>query len=168
MDGAHPLWVFCRSELPLSRIAYVNGRYLSRRDASVNIEDRGYQFADGVYEVCEVREGRLVDERRHVERLRRSLNELKIAWPLAPAALALVLRETIRRNRVRNGIVYVQVTRGVARRDHAFPPPGTAPSLVITARSLVHEANARLAAPDVAFVTLPDHPSASVAIKTIS
>ena len=68
------------------RFAYVNGRYLSRRDASVNIEDRGYQFADGVYELCEVREGRLIDERRHIERLRRSLNELKIAWPLAPSA----------------------------------------------------------------------------------
>src|SRR5262245_28406151 len=78
----HPRFSF-RSELHLSRIAYVNGRYLSRRDASVNIEDRGYQFADGVYELCEVREGRLIDERRHVERLRRSLAELKTAWPLA-------------------------------------------------------------------------------------
>ena len=84
----------------MSRVAYVNGRYLSRRDASVNIEDRGYQFADGVYELCEVREGRLIDERRHIERLRRSLNELKIAWPLAPSALAVVMRETIRRNRL--------------------------------------------------------------------
>jgi branched-subunit amino acid aminotransferase/4-amino-4-deoxychorismate lyase len=100
MDGTRPPQVFFRLELPLSRIAYVNGRYLSRRDAAVNIEDRGYQFADGVYELCEVRDGRLIDERRHVERLRRSLHELKIAWPLVPSALAVVMRETIRRNLV--------------------------------------------------------------------
>src|SRR5262249_53302955 len=106
------------------------------RDATVNIGDRGYQFADGVYELCEVRDGRVIDERRHIERLRRSLAELQIAFPLTPAALALVMRETIRRNRVRNGIVYLQITRGVARRDHAFPPAGTAPSIVVTARSL--------------------------------
>ncbi len=105
----------------MSRIAYVNGRYLPRSDAKVAVEDRGYQFADGVYEVCEVREGRLIDERRHMARLDRSLGELRIARPMSPAALAVVLRETIRRNRVRDGIVYVQVTRGVARRDFPFP-----------------------------------------------
>ena len=86
----------------MSRIAYVNGRYLPRRDAMVNIEDRGYQFADGVYELCEVKDGRVIDERRHIERLRRSLAELQIAFPLTPAALGVVMRETIRRNRVRN------------------------------------------------------------------
>src|SRR5437667_5512028 len=118
----------------MSRIAYVNGRYVPRRDAMVHIEDRGYQFSDGVYEVCEVREGRLIDERRHVARLQRSLSELRIAMPMTPAALGVVLRETIRRNRVADGIVYLQITRGVARRDHAFPPPGTAPSVVVTAR----------------------------------
>src|SRR5579864_3535209 len=105
----------------MSRIAYVNGRYLPRAEAKVSVEDRGYQFADGVYEVCEVRAGRLVDERRHMARLDRSLKELRIARPMAAAALAVVLRETIRRNRVRNGIIYLQVTRGVARRDFPFP-----------------------------------------------
>ena len=95
------------------------------RDASVNIEDRGYQFSDGVYEVCEVRGGRLIDERRHMERLARSLAELRIAMPMSPAALGVVLHEVVRRNRVRWGIVYLQITRGVARRDHAFPPAGT-------------------------------------------
>jgi len=163
-----PPWVFFRSEPPLSRVAYVNGRYLSRRDASVNIEDRGYQFADGVYELCEVREGRLIDERRHIERLRRSLNELKIAWPLAPSALAVVMRETIRRNRVYNGIVYVQVTRGVARRDHAFPPAGTPSSIVVTARSLDPAANERLAAEGIAVITVPDDRWSRVDIKTIA
>src|SRR5438876_11583365 len=119
----------------MSRIAYVNGRYLPLRDATVHVEDRGYQFADGVYEVCEVRGGRLVDERRHLDRLVRSLQELRIALPMSRAALAVVLRETVRRNRVHDGIVYLQVTRGVARRDHAFPPAGTAPGMVVTARS---------------------------------
>ncbi|HVG50348.1 MAG TPA: aminotransferase class IV, partial [Xanthobacteraceae bacterium] len=91
----------------MSRIAYVNGRYLPHRYATVHIEDRGYQFADGVYEVCEVRAGRLVDERRHMERLRRSLRELRIAEPMAPTALSVVLHEVVARNRVVNGIVYV-------------------------------------------------------------
>src|SRR5262249_30875670 len=117
--------MFSRSELSLSRIAYVNGRYLPRRDATVNIEDRGYQFADGVYDLWEWRDGRVTDERRHIEPLRRSFAELKIAFPLPPAALALVMRKPTRRNRVRNGIVYLQIPRGVARRDHAFPPAGT-------------------------------------------
>ena len=113
----------------MSRIAYVNGRYLPRALAKVSVEDRGFQFADGVYEVCEVREGRLVDERRHMARLDRSLNELRIARPMSPAALSIVMRETVRRNRVRDGIVYLQITRGVARRDFAFPAAGTKASL---------------------------------------
>src|SRR5882724_6947869 len=130
----------------MSRIAYVNGRYVPRRDAMVHVEDRGYQFADGVYEVCEVRAGRMVDERRHMERLRRSLGELRIAIPMSPAALGIVMRETIRRNRVHDGIVYLQITRGVARRDHGFPPPGTVPSVVVTARSVDLAGNERAAA----------------------
>src|SRR5882757_10307190 len=88
----------------MSRFAYVNGRYRPLRDAHVHIEDRGYQFADGVYEVCEVRDGRLVDERRHLERLQRSLSELRIRLPMPLAALSVVLHETVRRNRVRDGI----------------------------------------------------------------
>src|SRR5712691_10146563 len=101
----------------MSRIVYVNGRYLPHGAASVHVEDRGYQFADGVYEVCEVRDGRIVDERRHFERLKRSLGELSMPLPMSHAALGAVFRETVRRNRVRDGIVYLQVTRGVARRD---------------------------------------------------
>src|SRR5450756_1990189 len=98
----------------MSRIAYVNGRYLPHAQATVAIEDRGFQFADGVYEVCEVRGGRLIDERRHMARLDRSLNELRIARPMSPAALSIVLRETVRRNRVCDGIVYLQITRGLS------------------------------------------------------
>ena len=152
----------------MSRIAYVNGRYLPRREATVHVEDRGYQFSDGVYEVCEVRDGRLIDERRHVERLQRSLGELRIPLPMSPAALGVVMRETVRRNRVHDGIVYLQITRGVARRDHAFPPPGTQPSIVVTARNLDMARNERAAAAGVAVVTLPDNRWERVDIKSIS
>jgi D-alanine transaminase len=152
----------------MSRIAYVNGRYLPRREATVHVEDRGYQFSDGVYEVCEVRDGRLIDERRHVERLQRSLGELRIPLPMSPAALGVVMRETVRRNRVHDGIVYLQITRGVARRDHAFPPPGTQPSIVVTARNLDMARNERAAVQGVAVVTLPDNRWERVDIKSIS
>jgi D-alanine transaminase len=152
----------------MSRIAYVNGRYRPWRNATVHVEDRGYQFADGVYEVCEVRGGRLVDERRHMARLERSLAELRIVMPMSPAALDFVLRETVRRNRVVNGIVYLQITRGVARRDHAFPPPGTAPAIVVTARSLDLSGNDLLAEKGVAVVTVPDNRWGRVDIKSIA
>ena len=152
----------------MSRIAYVNGRYRPLAEASVNVEDRGYQFSDGVYEVCEVRGGRLVDERRHIERLMRSLGELRIPMPMPPSALGVVLRETVRRNRVRWGIVYLQIGRGVARRDHAFPPPGTAPSIVVTARNLDFANAERLAADGVAVITVPDNRWDRVDIKSVS
>jgi D-alanine transaminase len=151
----------------LSRIAYVNGRYLPLREAAVNVEDRGYQFADGVYEVCEVRDGRLIDERRHMDRLVRSLGELRIPMPMSRAALTMVLRETVRRNRVSDGIVYLQVTRGVARRDHAFPSPGTLPSMVVTARSLDRAANERMAADGIAVISVPENRWPRVDIKSV-
>jgi D-alanine transaminase len=151
----------------MSRIAYVNGRYVPHAAAMVHVEDRGYQFSDGVYEVCEVRAGRLVDERRHIERLQRSLCELRIRPPMSPAALGVVMLETIRRNRVRDGIVYLQVTRGVARRDHAFPSTATRPSLVITARNLDVAANEKVAAAGIAVISVPDNRWGRVDIKTI-
>jgi D-alanine transaminase len=152
----------------MSRIAYVNGRYLPRAAAMVHIEDRGYQFSDGVYEVCEVRGSRIIDERRHLERLQRSLNELRIRMPMSAAALGLVLRETIRRNRVRDGIVYLQITRGVARRDHGFPPPGTAPSVVVTARNLDIAGNEQIAAAGIDVITVSDNRWGRVDIKSVS
>src|ERR1700704_361452 len=152
----------------MSRIAYVNGRYVPRRDAMVHVEDRGYQFADGVYEVCEVRGGRMVDERRHMARLQRSLDELRIPLPMSLAALDIVMRETIRRNGVDNGIVYLQVTRGVARRDHAFPPPGTRPAVVVTARSLDAAAIERSANEGIAVITVADNRWARVDIKAVA
>ena len=152
----------------MARIAYVNGLYIPRDDAMVHVEDRGYQFSDGVYEVCEVRDGRIVDERRHMARLQRSLDELRIPAPMSPAALGVVLRETVQRNRVHDGIVYLQVTRGVARRDHGFPPPGTVPSVVVTARNLDTAANDKAAAEGVAVITVPDNRWERVDIKSIS
>jgi D-alanine transaminase len=152
----------------MSRIAYVNGRYLPRADASVNIEDRGYQFSDGVYEVCEVRGGRLIDLRRHMARLERSLAELRIRTPMPLAALGVVLRETVARNRVKNGIVYLQITRGVARRDHAFPDAGTSPSVVVIARELDFARNEAIAAAGIAVISVPDTRWARVDIKSVS
>lgn len=152
----------------MSRIAYVNGRYLASSNAKVAVEDRGFQFSDGAYEVCEVRGGRLVDERRHMTRLDRSLGELRIARPMSPAALAIVLRETIRRNRVREGIVYVQVTRGVARRDFPFPSADTRPSLVVTARNSDPAQLEKTAADGIAVVTVPDLRWKRVDIKSVA
>ncbi len=151
----------------MSRIAYVNGRYLPMRTAMVHVEDRGYQFADGVYEVCEVRGGRLIDERRHMARLVRSLNELRIRMPMPLTALGVVLREVVARNRISYGVVYLQITRGVARRDHAFPVPEVPPSVVITGRTLNRARNETLAAKGVAVISVPDNRWGRVDIKTI-
>lgn len=152
----------------MSRIAYVNGRYVPHRQASVHVEDRGYQFADGVYEVCEVKDGHLIDMRRHLDRLARSLSELRIAPPMERTALAIVLKETVRRNGVRDGLVYLQVTRGVARRDHAFPPAGTPSSIVVTARRSDFAAQEKLAERGVAVITVPENRWPRVDIKSVS
>ncbi|WP_425909220.1 D-amino-acid transaminase [Nitrobacter sp. TKz-YC02] len=152
----------------MSRIAYVNGRYRDLRDACVNVEDRGYQFADGVYEVCEVRGAMLVDFPRHMARLQRSLRELQIAEPMPITALAIIMREVVRRNRVTYGIVYLQVTRGVARRDHAFPPSSVKPSVVVTARALDYEKKQQTAATGIKVITLAENRWPRVDIKSVS
>lgn len=120
----------------MSRIAYVNGRYLPLRDACVNVEDRGYQFADAVYEVVHLHQGRFIDGERHLDRLERSLAEIRIARPMPRAALQAVLTEVARRNRLDDGLLYIQVSRGVARREHYFPQQPVAPALVVTIRRL--------------------------------
>jgi len=150
----------------MARLAYVNGRYVSHASASVHIEDRGYQFADGVYEVVPIRDGCLVDEEPHLDRLGYSLGELRIPWPMRREALQIILRELIRRNGVDNGIVYLQVTRGVAPRDHKFPARSK-PSLVATTRRM------RATAPDLlatgaSVVTRPDIRWRRCDIKSIS
>lgn len=151
----------------MTRIVYVNGLYLPSARAGVHVEDRGFQFADAVYEVCEVRDGGLVDEDRHMARLERSLAELEIAAPMSRAALAHVMRETIRRNRVRNGTCYLQVSRGAGPRDFYFPPPGTTPTLVCTARSIPSGLREAQAAHGMAVITIPDMRWRRCDLKTV-
>lgn len=151
----------------MSRIAYVNGRYVPFAHASVHIEDRGYQLGDGVYEVCEIRDGSLIDERQHLERLSRSLAALKIKPPLAPGAMHFVFSEMMRRNRVSDGLIYLQITRGVARRDHGFPETPVQPALVVTLRALDRRKIDANAAAGIAVVTVPDDRWGRVDIKTI-
>lgn len=148
----------------MSRIAYVNGRYVAQRRASVSIEDRGLQFADSVYEVVPLLHGRPVDEGGHLDRLDRSLAALHIALPLTRPALRCVLREVAHRNRVVNGILYLQVTRGTARREHHFPAALGDATLIVTARALPPPGD--VAASAVRAITLPDERWARCDIKS--
>jgi D-alanine transaminase len=151
----------------MSRVAYVNGVYQRHSEATIHVEDRGFQFADGVYEVWSVFDGKMADFDGHMTRLHRSLTELRIDIPMSREALTRVLKETIRRNRVRNGIVYLQVTRGTARRDHPFPAEGTPPSVVVTSRSAPFAKAQAQAAKGVAVVTHPDIRWGRCDIKTV-
>jgi D-alanine transaminase len=150
----------------MSRIAYVNGRYQPHKTAAVHIEDRGYQFADGIYEVVPVQRGKLIDEDLHLDRMDFSLGELEIAAPMERRALKLVLREVLRRNGIDRGILYLQVTRGVAPRDHKFPVMAR-PALVITAKRL-KPVPARYLEEGVGVITLPDLRWKRCDIKTIA
>ncbi len=152
----------------MSRVAYVNGTYQPHARAGVHIEDRGYQFGDGVYEVWAIFGGKLADAEGHFARLERSLNELRIEAPMGRAALTVVLHEVLRRNHVRDGLLYLQVTRGVARRDHAFPAANTAPSLVITARATDPAAAEVRAAKGIAVVILPENRWGRCDIKSVN
>ena len=151
----------------MGRIAYVNGRFVPKGEAMVHIEDRGYQFADAVYEVWALFDGKLADPQGHFARLERSLSELSIPMPMSQKALTLVLKEAVRRNRIREGLVYLQVSRGVARRDHVFPPEGTPPSVVITVSRVDREASEARAAKGVAVITTPENRWGRCDIKTV-
>ena len=152
----------------MSRIAYVNGRYVPHGAAAVHVEDRGFQFADGVYEVWAVLDGKLCDSEGHLARLERSLGELRLTPPMERAALLAVVRETVRRNRVRDGICYLQITRGQARRDHVFPAEGTPPSLILTAKGWDQAAADAKARAGGAVITVPESRWARCDIKTVS
>jgi D-alanine transaminase len=153
---------------PVGRIAYVDGRYLRHDQASLHIEDRGLQFADAVYEVFAVEEGCILDEEEHFDRLERSLHELAMPMPLGRRALGFVLREVMRRNRVQDGLIYLQATRGAVRRDHAIPASGPRPTLILTARSTDAEAFERRRLAGVGVVTRPDERWARCDIKSTS
>jgi D-alanine transaminase len=150
----------------LSRIVYVNGRYVPYAQAAVHAEDRGFQFGDGIYEVCEVRGGRLIDEARHMQRLARSLGELKIAAPMSAPALGHVMREVIRRNRVKDGLVYLQVTRGAAPREFLFPAD-TEPTVVCLARPMATAGLDARALEGIAVKSMPDIRWQRCDIKTV-
>lgn len=151
----------------MGRVAYVNGRFVPHSEAFVHIEDRGYQFADAVYEVWALFDGKLADPEGHFVRLERSLSELRIAMPMTRAALTTVLRETVRRNRTREGLVYLQVSRGVAARDHVFPAAETRPAVVVTVSRVDRDASEARAARGVSVVTAPENRWGRCDIKTV-
>ena len=151
----------------MSRIAYVNGQYVPQRQASVNVEDRGYQFGDGIYEVVHIYKGRFIDEDRHLARLERSLREIRIPMPMSLAALRSVLRELVRRNRIAEGLVYMQVTRGVAPRDHAFPKKPVPPAVVMTVKR-IPPYPASIEGWNLKAITAPDERWARPDIKTVN
>lgn len=158
-------WIASRP--PAGRIAYVNGRYLPHGQAGVHIEDRGLQLGDSIYEVTNVLDGVPIDEAAHLDRMERSLGELGIMMPMGRAALKLVMREMIARNRIRNGLLYLQVTRGAARRDHVPPKDGPRPTLIMTMRTQDMAGLASRMDKGIAIVTVPDQRWARCDIKTV-
>ena len=141
---------------PSGRTAYVNGRFLPHARAHVHVEDRGLQLGDSVYEVFLIRAGLIMDEDEHIERLERSVREIEMAMPMGRAALKLVMRELVRRNRVRDGFLYLQVSRGSVKRDHPIPIAQPRPTLILTARPYDAVGAARRAREGIAVVTRPD------------
>ncbi len=152
--------------MPAGRTAYVNGRFCRHGEAGVHIEDRGLQFADAIYEVCAVLGGRVQDEEDHLDRLERSLRELDMAMPVTRGVLRLVMRELARRNRIRNGLIYLQITRGTRRRDHAVPADPLRPTLILTARPVDPKVLAARRQAGVVVVTRPDERWARCDIKS--
>ena len=152
----------------MGRIAYVNGRFVPQGEAVVHIEDRGYQFADAVYEVWALFDGKLGDAEGHFTRLERSLGELAIPMPMTRGALTLVLKETVRRNRIRDGLLYLQVSRGVAPRNHAFPNPAVRPAVIMTVSATDRIASEARAAKGVSVVTTPENRWGRCDIKTVN
>jgi D-alanine transaminase len=151
----------------MTRCVYVNGRYQRYDEALVHAEDRGFQFGDGVYEVIEVRDGALVDATRHLTRLARSLSELAIPRPMSDTAMRLVLGEVVRRNRVHDGLVYLQVTRGAAKRDFTLTAPDHPPTFVCLSRPLSRAKVDAKALTGIAVKTMPDNRWNRCDLKTV-
>jgi D-alanine transaminase len=151
----------------MARVVYVNGRYWPYAQAGVHAEDRGNQLGDAVYEVCEVQGGQLVDEERHMRRLERSLSELRMKRPMSRAAMGRVMRETIRRNRVVDGMLYLQVSRGAGKREFLFPGPATEPTMICLARPVSRGRGEAQAAQGIAVKSVPESRWGRVDIKTV-
>lgn len=152
---------------PSGRIAYVDGRYLPHGHAGIHIEDRGLQLGDAIYEVVGVADGHLMDEEEHLDRLERSLGEIEMAMPMPRNALKLVMRELVRRNDLRNGLLYMQVSRGAVRRDHPIPKVVPRPSLIMTARAIAPGVFEKSRKDGVTVVTRPDERWGRCDIKTV-
>ena len=155
------------SPAPAGRVAYVNCRYLPHRHAGVHIEDRSLQLGDGIYEVAAIMSGRLVDEEEHLDRLERSLREIGMAMQMGRPALKLVMREMVARNRVSNGLLYMQVSRGAVRRDHPIPDNPPRPTLIMTVRAQDPAAGEKKRIEGIAVITRPDQRWARRDIKTV-
>ncbi|HEV7874374.1 MAG TPA: D-amino-acid transaminase, partial [Enterovirga sp.] len=138
----------------MSRTVFVNGAFVPYEDARIPVMDRGFLFADGIYEVAAVLGGRLVDNAAHLARLERSLAEIRIANPHGADEWTRLEEELVRRNELQEGLVYMQVTRGVADRDFAFPAD-TVPTVVMFTQAK-RIADAPLAGTGAAVVTVPD------------
>lgn len=151
----------------MSRIVYVNGRYRPYAEAAVHVEDRGFQFADAIYEVVEVLGARLVDAKRHLDRLERSLGETKMTPPMSRPALLNVIRQTLERNRVRDGLIYIQVSRGAGPRDFSFPADDVQPTVVVIARSQSPSKIASAAVTGISVKTMADIRWGRSDIKTV-
>ena len=149
-------------------IAYVNGQYVRLRDAQIHIEDRGYQFSDGIYEVCLVIDGKYWDAAGHLDRMDRSLNELQIRQPMSRASLKAVMAELLVRNRLKDALVYIQITRGEAPRNHAFPPSDVSPAIVMTARRFNLDGSDAQALKGISVISQPDIRWGRVDIKSVS
>jgi D-alanine transaminase len=152
---------------PAGRTAYVDGRYVAHGAAGVHIEDRALQLGDGIYEVCGVAGGLMMDEEEHLDRLERSLREIEMTMPMPRRALKLVMRELVRRNRLRDGLLYLQVTRGATRRDHPIPKVSPRPTLILTTRAMDPEEFGKRRRDGVAVVTRPDERWGRCDIKTV-
>lgn len=151
----------------MPRIAYVNGLYQRSAESFISVEDRGFQFADAVYEVWSVFDGRLADTEGHLTRLERSLHELQIEPPMSRGALVAVLGEVVRRNKLREGMVYLQISRGQASRDHVFPSADTPATVVVTAKPVDRIAAEAKARAGIAVISVPDIRWGRCDIKTV-
>ena len=152
----------------MSQFVYVNGQFVPYDQALVHVEDRGFQFSDGVYEVIAIHKGFTVDGIPHLQRLERSLNELEIPAPLSRSQFADVIRELLRRNEMENGTVYIQVTRGVAPRNHTFPEGPIEPTTVVTSKPFTFPEPEEKAFSACRVITAPDTRWARCDIKSVS